>query len=128
MKNNNIQIVLQIIALVFLFILFYTTFTFNSNWKVIEDELKNARMELNISKDTILKIRKSIKTTSFELEKLKLQKSLVTQQRDSFLLEFKKQNSVDWDHRIAFKDSLDAVNKRIKEDEILLKKLFGQSK
>ena len=128
MKNNNIQIVLQIIALVFLFILFYTTFTFNSNWKVIEDELKNARMELNISKDTILKIRKSIKTTSFELEKLKLQKSLVTQQRDSFLLEFKKQNSIDWDHRIAFKDSLDAVNKRIKEDEILLKKLFGQSK
>lgn len=125
MKKISTNTILQIIALIFLVIMVYMTFNSSSNWKVIKTELDNARRELKISKDTLTATRSNLQKSLKELEKIQLQKGIVTSQRDSLLFDFKKKNAKDWEELTAIKDSIAKNNDELNENKVLLDKLFN---
>lgn len=125
MKKISTNTILQIIALIFLVIMVYMTFNSSSNWKVIKTELDNARRELKISKDTLTATRSNLQKSLKELEKVQLQKGIVTSQRDSLLFDFKKKNAKDWEELTAIKDSIAKNNDELNENKVLLDKLFN---
>ncbi|TSE08292.1 MULTISPECIES: hypothetical protein [Aquimarina] len=122
MKINTI---LQIVALVFLVIIGYISFNSGSNWKIIKSELDRAREELKISKDTLAATKINLQKSLKEINKLKLQKDLVTHKRDSLLLDFGEKNAIDWDHKMKLQDSLKKIQDKITVETKLLDSLFG---
>jgi len=125
MKNVNTNTILQIVALLFLGIIGYMTFSSGSNWKIIKSELERARKELEISKDTLSVTQSKLKTSIKEIQKLKLQKDLIKHKRDSLVLEFEKKNAKDWETLTHIKDSLKKINRTIIKEEEILDSLFG---
>ncbi|MEW7289044.1 hypothetical protein [Aquimarina sp. 2304DJ70-9] len=125
MKNINTNTILQIVALLFLVIIGYMTFSSGSNWKIIKSELDRARKELEISKDTLAATKSKLKSSLKEINKLKLQKDLVTHKRDSLLVDFGQKNAIDWKQKMELKDSLKAIQDKITVETKLLDSLFG---
>ncbi len=125
MKNVNTNTILQIVALLFLLIIGYMTFNSGSNWKIIKSELERARKELEISKDTLAATKSQLKKSLKEINKLKLQKDLVTHKRDSLLVDFGQKNAVDWKQKMELQDSLKVIQDKITVETKLLDSLFG---
>ncbi len=125
MKSSNINTILQIVAILFLVIIGYMSFSSGSNWKIIKSELERAREELETSKDTLAVTKANLKTSIKEISKLKLQKDLITHKRDSIVLEFERKNAKDWEDLTSIKNSIEETNIRIKMEQKLLDSLFG---
>ena len=126
MKNINTNTILQIVALLFLVIIGYMSFSSGSNWKIIKSELDRAREELRSSRDTLAVTKANLKNSMKELEKLNIQKDIYRRQRDSLLLDFERKNAEDWNSLVAIKDSIRENNDRIAADRVLLDSLFGR--
>ncbi|GAA4276790.1 hypothetical protein [Aquimarina mytili] len=125
MKNVNTNTILQIVALLFLLIIGYMTFSSGSNWKIIKSELERVRKELEISKDTLAATKTKLKNSLKEINKLKLQKDLVTHKRDSLLVDFGQKNAIDWKQKMELQDSLKVIQDKITVETKLLDSLFG---
>ncbi len=125
MKNINTNTILQIVALLFLIIIGYMTFSSGSNWKIIKSELDRARKELEISKDTLAATKSKLKSSLKEINKLKLQKDLVSHKRDSLLVDFGQKNAIDWKQKMELQDSLKVIQDKITVETKLLDSLFG---
>ncbi len=125
MKNINTNTILQIVALLFLVIIGYMTFSSGSNWKIIKSELERARKELEVSKDTLAVTQSKLKNSIKEIHKLKLQKDLITHKRDSLLVDFGEKNAIDWNQKMELQDSLKAIQDKIVVETKLLDSLFG---
>lgn len=125
MKKVNINVILQIIALVFLIIIFYFSFQSSSNLKVIAAEVDNAKEELKTSKETITTLQKELQNTEKEFEKMRAQKDLIIHKRDSLIFAFRKKNAKDWEELVRIKDSIKFTNDQLIKDRLLLDRLFG---
>lgn len=125
MKSINTNTILQIVALLFLIIIGYMTFSSGSNWKIIKSELERAREELKTSRDTLTATQSKLKNSLKEIKKLKLQKDLVTHKRDSLLVDFGQKNAIDWEQKMKLQDSLKAIQDKITVETKLLDSLFG---
>ncbi|WP_062054697.1 hypothetical protein [Aquimarina longa] len=125
MKSITTNTILQIVALIFLIIIGYMTFNSGSNWKIIKSELDNAREELKTSRDTLAITKSNLRNSIKELEKINLQKDIITRQRDSLLFDFKKKNARDWEELKAIKDTIIKNNQKLTEEKAVLDKLFG---
>ncbi|MHA7056509.1 hypothetical protein ACWGOQ_0004775 [Aquimarina sp. M1] len=125
MKNINMSTVLQIVALAFLIIIGYMTFTTSENWKIITSELEKVNKELEISKDTLAITKKRLESTRLEFIQMKAQKDLIIHKRDSLLFAFKRKNAKDWDELQNIKDSIEVTNNELAKDRLLLDDLFG---
>lgn len=91
MKSINTNTILQIVALLFLIIIGYMTFSSGSNWKIIKSELDNARNELKTSQETLVNTKSELESSKKEFEKMKAQKDLIIHKRDSLILDFKEE-------------------------------------
>ncbi|CAM1344877.1 hypothetical protein [Tenacibaculum amylolyticum] len=125
MKKVNINVILQIIALVFLIIIFYFSFQSSSNLKVIAAEVDNAKEELKTSKETITTLQKKLENTETEFKKMRAQKDLIIHKRDSLIFAFRKKNAKDWEELVRIKDSIKFTNDQLIKDRLLLDRLFG---
>ncbi len=125
MKNNNINIILQIIALVFLLVIGYLTFNTSSNWKVITTELNKAQEELKKSKETIESVQLQLTNAKKEFERMRIKKNLIIHQRDSLIFSFKRKNAKDWDELLGIRDSIELTNDKLAKDRLILNGLFG---
>lgn len=128
MKNNNISIILQIVALIFLIIIGYLTFNSSGNWKIITTELKKAQEELKISKETINNTQTQLENAKKEFEQMRAQKNLIIHKRDSLILTFKRKNAKDWSDLVRIKDSIKLTNNLLTKDRLILDGLFGVDK
>ncbi len=120
MKNINTNTILQIVALLFLVIIGYMTFSSGSKWDIIEAQLKEAKEQLTESKKTLTTTIANLETSKSELQKIQLQKDIFKRQRDSLLLDFERKNAVDWNSLEAIKDSITINN----EELIMYKKIL----
>lgn len=125
MKNNNISIILQIIALVFLLVIGYLTFNTSSNWKVITTELNKAQEELKKSKETIESVQLQLTNAKKEFERMRVKKNLIIHQRDSLIFSFKRKNAKDWNELLGIRDSIELTNDKLAKDRLILNGLFG---
>ena len=125
MKSNNINTLLQIVAIIILLIVGYLVFQSSSNWKVIEIELNNARQELKTSKDNVLNAKTELDNFKKEFEQMKAKKDFIIHKRDSLILDFKRKNARDWNELQRIKDSIKAVNDKLARDRAILDGLFG---
>ena len=125
MKNVNINMVLQIVALLFLLLIGYMIFSASGNWKIVASELEKANKELKMSKDTLVVTKKRLENQRLEFIQMKAQKELIIHKRDSLLFAFKKKNARDWDELQNIKDSIEVTNNQIAKDRLLLNDLFG---
>lgn len=125
MKTINLSTILQTVAILFLIIIGYMTFKGNDNWKIIKTELEKVNNELKISKDTLSKTKKLLKNVQLKFKQMKAQKDLITHQRDSLLLNFKRKNAKDWNELQKIKDSIKVTNNQLLEDRIKVGALFG---
>ncbi|MEW7289078.1 hypothetical protein [Aquimarina sp. 2304DJ70-9] len=125
MKNTNIGIILQVIALLFLIAIGYLIFNSNANWKTITVELNKAKEELNISKDVITATKFQLENSKKEFVQMKAQKDLIIHRRDSLILSFKRKNAKDWTDLQRIKDSIQRTNDRLAKDRVVLEGLFG---
>ena len=125
MKSISTNTILQIVALLFLIIIGYMTFNSGSNWKIIQSELDNARKELKTSRDTLAITKSNLQNSIKEFEKMKLQKDIISRQRDSLLFDFKRKNAKDWNELEAIKDTILKNNEKLIEEKALLDRLFG---
>ena len=128
MKQINTSTLLQVIALLFLLIIGYMTFKSNDNWRVMKTELEKVNKELKIAEDTLAKTKQFLQKSQLAFKQLKAQKDLVTHQRDSILLNFKKKNAKDWRALQRIKDSIAITNNKLLEDRIKVGALFGLNK
>lgn len=128
MKNTNISIVLQVLALLFLGIIGYAIFTTSSNWEIVSSELEKAKEELKVSKDSITRTKVQLETTRREFEQMKVQKDLIIHKRDSLILGFRRKNAKDWDELQRIKDSIQKTNEQLAKDQVILDDLFGLNK
>lgn len=125
MKSISTNTILQIVALLFLIIIGYMTFNSGSNWKIIQSELDKARKELKTSRDTLAITKSNLQNSIKEFEKMKLQKDIISRQRDSLLFDFKRKNAKDWNELEAIKDTILKNNEKLIEEKALLDRLFG---
>ncbi|CAL2057953.1 hypothetical protein [Tenacibaculum sp. 190524A05c] len=125
MKSNNVNTLLQIVAIIILLIVGYLVFKSSSNWKVIEIELNNARQELQTSKDNVVNAKTELEKFRKEFEQMKAQKDFIIHKRDSLILDFKRKNARDWNELQRIKDSIKAVNDKLAKDRVILDGLFG---
>lgn len=125
MKSNNVNTLLQIVAIIILLIIGYLVFKSSSNWKVIEIELNNARQELQTSKDNVVNAKTELEKFRKEFEQMKAQKDFIIHKRDSLILDFKRKNARDWNELQRIKDSIKAVNDKLAKDRVILDGLFG---
>ncbi len=125
MKNINTNTILQIVALLFLVIIGYMSFSSGSNWKVIQEQLKNTKEELKVSKETLVATKSELENSKKEFKKMKLQKDLLIHKRDSLIFDFKKKNAKDWEELQRIKDSIKVTNDKLAEDKVLINSLFG---
>ncbi|CAL2078208.1 hypothetical protein [Tenacibaculum sp. 190524A05c] len=125
MKSNNVNTLLQIVAIIILLIVGYLVFKSSSNWKVIEIELNNARQELQTSKANVVNAKTELEKFRKEFEQMKAQKDFIIHKRDSLILDFKRKNARDWNELQRIKDSIKAVNDKLAKDRVILDGLFG---
>ncbi len=125
MKSNNINTLLQIVAIIILLIIGYLVFKSSSNWKVIEVELDKARQELKTSKNNIVNAKTELENFKKEFEQMKAQKDFIIHKRDSLIFHFKKKNARDWQELQRIKDSIKVVNDKLDRDRAILDGLFG---
>ncbi|CAL2090411.1 hypothetical protein [Tenacibaculum sp. 190524A05c] len=125
MKSNNVNTLLQIVAIIILLIIGYLVFKSSSNWKVIEIELNNARQELQTSKANVVNAKTELEKFRKEFEQMKAQKDFIIHKRDSLILDFKRKNARDWNELQRIKDSIKAVNDKLAKDRVILDGLFG---
>jgi len=128
MKNTNISIILQILALLFLIIIGYVIFHFSTNWKIISSELNKTRKELSTSKEVITATKSRLENSRKEFEQMKIQKDLIIHKRDSLILSFQRKNAKDWTELQHIKDSIKLNNNRLVKDRALLNGFFGLEK
>ena len=124
MKKLDINTVLQGIQLILLVIIGYLIFSSNSNLKTMTLELDRAKKELESAEDSIINIRTKLKQSNTALERVYLEKDIIIRQRDSLLFDFKRKNTKNKNILSAIKDSIILNNQKLKEDKILLDKLF----
>ncbi len=125
MKNINTNTILQIVALLFLVIIGYMTFSSGSKWEIIEKDLNDAKQELKSSEATLKATKVELETSKEEFKKMRLQKDLLIHQRDSLIFDFKKKNAKDWEELQRIKDSIKLNNDKLAEEKALIKSLFG---
>lgn len=125
MKNINTNTILQIVALLFLVIIGYMSFSSGSNWKVIQQQLDETKQELKDSKEALTATKAELENSKEEFKKMKLQKDFLIHQRDSLIFDFKKKNAKDWEELQRIKDSIQATNDKLAEDKALIKSVFG---
>ncbi len=125
MKNINTNTILQIVALLFLVIIGYMTFSSGSKWEIIEKDLNAAKKELTLSKETLKTTKAELETSKVEFKKMKLHKDLLIHKRDSLIFDFKKKNAKDWEELQRIKDSIKLTNDKLAEDKALINSLFG---
>ncbi|MCK8522625.1 hypothetical protein M0D21_13655 [Aquimarina sp. D1M17] len=125
MKSINTNTILQIVALLFLIIIGYMTFSSGSNWKIIKSELDNARNELKTSQETLVNTKSELESSKKEFEKMKAQKDLIIHKRDSLILDFKRRNAKDWEELQRIKDSIKLVNDQLAKDRVIVGSLLG---
>ncbi len=126
MKTINTNTILQIVALLFLVIIGYMTFSSGSKWEVIKSELDRAREELKTSRDTLAVTKANLDTSLEEIHKLTLQKDIITLKRDSLLLEFERKNAKDWDDLQRIKKELQKIKDSLQRDIAVAGALFGK--
>ncbi len=127
MKSINTNTILQIVALLFLVIIGYMSFSSGSNWKVIKTELERAQEELKTSKENLIETKASLQNSKKELERLNLQKDIFKRERDSILLEFERKNAADWNSLETIKENITENNKKLIADREILDSLFSGS-
>ncbi|MBP2833239.1 hypothetical protein J8281_13680 [Aquimarina sp. U1-2] len=125
MKNLNINTILQIIALLFLIIIGYMSFSSGSKWEIIQQQLNTAQQELKTSKETLQTTKIALENSREEFKKMRLQKDLMIHKRDSLIFDFKKKNAKDWEELQRIKDSIKFTNDKLAEDKALINSLFG---
>ena len=125
MKSINTNTILQIVALFFLVIIGYMTFSSGSNWKIIKSELDRAREELDTSKKIVTTTKAELESSKKEFEKMKAQKDLIIHKRDSLILDFKRKNAKDWEELQRIKDSITLVNDQLAKDRAIVDGLLG---
>ncbi|WP_025741230.1 hypothetical protein [Aquimarina pacifica] len=128
MKSTNINTILQIVGLVFLIIIGYMTFSSGSKWESIQKDLDNVRNELKTSRDTLKITQTRLKSSLEEIEKMNLQKDIFKRERDSIILDFKKETAADWDALVAIKDSIKENQEKLIAERVLLDSLFNIKK
>ncbi len=125
MQNTHINIILQMIALLFLIIIGYLIFNSSTNWKIVASELDKAKEELKISKDAITVAKSQLENSKKEFEQMKARKNLIIHRRDSLILAFKRKTAKDWTELLRIKDSIQLTNDRLAKDRSVLDGLFG---
>ncbi|WP_024768072.1 hypothetical protein [Aquimarina macrocephali] len=125
MKNINISLILQIVALFFLLVIGYLIFNSSDNWKIVSSELDKAQKELKVSQEVIITTKSQLENSRKEFEQMKSQKDLIIHKRDSLILSFKRKNAKDWDELQRIKDSIKLTNDRLAKDRAVLDDLFG---
>ncbi len=125
MKNINTNTILQIVALLFLVIIGYMSFSSGSKWEVIQQQLNITQQELKTSEETLKTTKAELETSKEEFQKMKLQKDLLIHKRDSLIFDFKKKNAKDWEELQRIKDSIKFTNDKLAEDKALINSLFG---
>ncbi len=125
MKSINTNTILQIVALLFLVIIGYMTFSSGSKWDIIKSELDRARDELKVSKETLITTQTNLKNSKKEFEQMKAQKDLIIHTRDSLIFDFKKKNAKDWEELQRIKDSIKFNNDKLARDRAIVDGLLG---
>ncbi|AUC16317.1 hypothetical protein BTO06_14680 [Tenacibaculum sp. SZ-18] len=125
MKSNNINTLLQIVAIIILLIIGYLVFKSSSNWKIIEIELDNVRNELKVSKNNMLNAKTELENFKIEFEQMKAKKDFIIHKRDSLIFHFKRKNAKDWQELESIKDSIRVINDKLVQDRLILDGLFG---
>lgn len=88
-------------------------------------ELKKTKQELSTIKGTIVRAKETLNLVKMEIKQITARKNFIIHQRDSLLLDFKKQNTKDWTELQKIKDSIIAVQEKLNKDRLILNALFG---
>ncbi|GAA4273784.1 hypothetical protein U6A24_02395 [Aquimarina gracilis] len=128
MKNINTNTILQIVALLFLVIIGYMSFSSGSNWKVVQQQINETKEKLNESEETLKNTQAELKKSKEEFEKMKIRKDILIHERDSLILDFRRKNAKDWDELQRIKDSIRLNKKQLIEDRLIAGKALGVNK
>jgi hypothetical protein len=115
--KKNINTLLLFIKVVILLMICWFIFLPRHETRNLKKQLEETADELRAARDTIGSVKKNLKLLQDELDDFKLRSEMLSSQRDSLLLVFRRRNAASWEEAMR----IEQQQKILKEKLLILR-------
>ena len=112
--NKKIHKPIYVSALIILVVAIGIGILSDTGTRQLKKRLETTSAELRAARDTILSVKEKLGTLQQELTSLKSGADILSLQRDSLLLNFRRRNAVDWNQAVQIEQEQKILNEKLR--------------